>query len=238
MIFASILAGGIGSRMNISDMPKQFLPLGDKPVIIHTLEKFFMCNRFDAVYLCVHQDWVLHMKDLIAKFGFKDETRLRVVVGGKDRNSTMFNSIEAIEQEFGIRDEDILVTHDSVRPFVTLRMIEDNIDAAIKYGACDTVVPATDTIVSSKDGVTIESVPSRSHLYQGQTPQSFKINLIRKTYSSLSDEEKKDLTDACKIFVIKGENVHLVKGDASNMKLTTICDYKVAQALVGGIKFD
>lgn len=234
MIFAAILAGGVGKRMNISDMPKQFLPLANKPIIIHSLEKFLMCDKFDAVYLGVHKNWILHMQDLLEKFNLVDEKRIKIVEGGKDRNSTMFNVIDAIETEFGQSDDNVIVTHDAVRPFVSMRIIEENIDAAIKYGACDTVVPATDTIVSSKNGVEIDAVPNRAELYQGQTPQSFRINLLKKIYFGLNDEQKENLTDACKICVIGGEKVHLVKGDFSNMKLTTICDYKVANALVGG----
>lgn len=68
MIFGAILAGGSGSRMNISEMPKQFLPLGDKPIVIHTLEKFLICGRFDAVYVGVHPNWVLHMEDLLGRY--------------------------------------------------------------------------------------------------------------------------------------------------------------------------
>ena len=68
MIFGAILAGGVGSRMNIADMPKQFLPLGDKPIIIHTLEKFMLCSKMDKIYIGVHPSWLLHMEDLIEKF--------------------------------------------------------------------------------------------------------------------------------------------------------------------------
>ena len=67
MIFGAILAGGTGSRMNIADMPKQFLPLGYKPIILHTLEKFLLCDKMDRVYVGVHPDWVGHMQDLLER---------------------------------------------------------------------------------------------------------------------------------------------------------------------------
>ena len=82
-------------------------------------------------------------------------------------------------KKFGESDDHVIVTHDAVRPFVSLRMIEENIEAAIKYGACDTVIPATDTIVSSKDGQVIDSIPQRSEMDQGQTPQSFNVKLLK-----------------------------------------------------------
>lgn len=237
MIYGAILAGGIGSRMNISDMPKQFLPLGDRPIIIQTLEKFLMCNRLDYIYVGVHSSWVSHMEDLLEKFNL-DNDKIIITEGGSDRNNTIINIIDEIEKEHGMHDDDIIVTHDSVRPFVTLRIIEDNIDAAIKYGACDTVVSAVDTIVVSEDGDVIHNIPNRKFMYQGQTPQSFKMNMLKGLYNDLTQEEKEILTDACKICVVRNTPVKLVEGEISNIKITTVSDYKMAQAMLGGIELD
>lgn len=234
MIFGAILAGGVGSRMNISDMPKQFLPLGDKPIIAHTLEKFLTCQRFDCVYIGVHPDWVTYMNDIADKYVKSQRDRVKIVAGGSDRNGTILNIIDDIEKNFGENEDNIIVTHDSVRPFVTLRMIEENIDAAVEYGAVDTVTAAVDTIVSSDDGFIISNIPDRSKMYQGQTPQSFKISLLKKLYNSLSDAEKQALTDACKICVVRDYPVRLVEGSPTNLKITTVGDYKIAQAMVGG----
>lgn len=238
MIFGAILAGGTGTRMNIADMPKQFLPLGDKPIIVHTLEKFLMSTRLDCIYIGVHQDWVGYMDDLICKYVPAYKDRVHTVVGGTDRNSTIQNIIAAIEADHGESTDHIIVTHDSVRPFVSLRMIEENIDAAIACGAVDTVVPAIDTIVVSDDGKTIMEIPDRARMYQGQTPQSFRISDLKKLYASLTDDEKKILTDACKICVIRNYPVHLVEGSGTNIKITTPADYKIAQAMVGGMISD
>ena len=179
MIFGAIVAGGVGNRMNLSGLPKQFLPLGasKKPVIIHTLEKFLMCDKFDYIYLGVHKDWTQYAGELLAKYGIESE-KIIITMGGADRNSTIFNIVDDIEKRHGISDGDIIVTHDAVRPFLTLRMINENIEAAKKCGACDTVIPAVDTIVESKDGKEITAVPNRRYLYQGQTPQSFDINKL------------------------------------------------------------
>lgn len=157
MIFAAIVAGGVGSRMNISTMPKQFLPLGNKPIIIYTLEKFLLSEKLDYIYIGVHSSWISHMKELLDEFNI-DKSRIRISQGGADRNSTIFNIIADIEKEFGESDEHIIVTHDSVRPFVTLRMIDENIDAALKYGACNTVIPEVDTIIVSEDSNTISDM--------------------------------------------------------------------------------
>lgn len=235
MIFGAILAGGVGSRMHVVDMPKQFLPLGDKPIIIHTLEKFLTCSRFEAVYIGVHADWINYTTDLIAKYLPEDTAKnVHTVSGGSDRNGTILNIVAEIEKDFGESDEHIIVTHDSVRPFITLRMIEENIDCAEKYGAVDTVISSVDTIVVSEDGKVISDIPNRAKMYQGQTPQSFRINLLKELYHSLSEEEKSILTDACKICVVRNHPVHLVEGAYTNLKITTPGDYKIAQAMVGG----
>ena len=238
MIFGAILAGGVGSRMNISDMPKQFLPLGNKPIIIHTLEKFILCNQIDEMYIGVHPNWLGHMNDLIEKYVRIRKENIHVIAGGSDRNSTIMNIIAAIEKEYGDSDEHYIVTHDSVRPFVSARIINDNIESVLKYKACDTVIPATDTIVESIDGDKITEIPNRAWMYQGQTPQSFQITLLKKWYSELMDDEKAILTDACKMGVVRGGEIHLVKGEVSNFKITTVPDYKIAQAMIGGNLID
>ncbi len=236
MIFGAIVAGGVGNRMNLSGLPKQFLPLGSskKPIIIHTLEKFLMCDQLDYIYLGVHKDWTQYAEELVEKYKLKSE-KIIIVAGGVDRNSTIFNIIDAIENRHDVSDEDIIVTHDAVRPFLTLRMISENIDAAKRSGACDTVIPAVDTIVESKSGKVVTDVPNRKYLYQGQTPQSFNIKKLKKLYLDLSDEEKSNMTDACGVFVARNELVELVMGDTFNIKITTLSDYKIAEAILGGM---
>ncbi|HIY28571.1 MAG TPA: 2-C-methyl-D-erythritol 4-phosphate cytidylyltransferase [Firmicutes bacterium] len=234
MIFGAILAGGVGSRMNIADRPKQFLQLGDKPIIVHTLEKFLLCSRLDRVYVGVHPNWLLHMQDLLDKYVPDQKDMVTLVPGGGDRNNTIMNIASQIEKDFGESDDHIIVTHDSVRPFVTMRIIEENIDAALQYGAVDTVIEATDTIVVSEDAKIITEIPNRKKMFQGQTPQSFNLKLLKELYNDLTDEEKGILTDACKICVVRNKPVHLVRGEVSNLKITTISDYKIAQAMIGG----
>lgn len=116
---------------------------------------------------------------------------------------------------------------------MTHRIIADNLEAARTYGACDTVIPATDTIVESVDAATISSIPNRRDLYQGQTPQSFNLLKLKGLMGSLSEEEKELLTDACKVFVLRGEKVSLVMGEPDNIKITYPQDMRLASALVG-----
>lgn len=232
-VFGVVLAGGKGTRMGNVEKPKQFMNVGEKPIIIHTIEKFVVNTEFEKVIVLSPKQWIKHTQDLVNKYIF-DKNRVVIIEGGSSRNETIMNSIKYIEEHHGLNEETIIVTHDSVRPFVTHRILEENIYYAREYGACDTVIPATDTIVESKDGELITSIPDRSHMFQGQTPQSFKAQKLKDVYYSLSEEEKEILTDACKILVMKGEAVHLVDGEVFNIKITYPYDLKVAEALLGG----
>ena len=231
MILGAILAGGTGTRLNISDIPKQFLPLGNKPIIIHTLERFLNCQRIDAVFVGVHCDWTKYMDELVAQYMPERASQVHIVTGGTDRTETILKLLHAIENQYGVSDEHIVLTHDGVRPFVTMRMIEENIDAAFTYGAVNTVSPAIDTIVVSDDGKTIADVPERTKMFLGQSPQTFRLTQLKDLYASLTEQEKKILTDASKIYVMRGLPVHLVRGEVSNIKITTPADYKIAQAI-------
>lgn len=231
-VFGVILAGGKGSRMGNTDKPKQFFNIGNKPIIIHTVEKFLISNQFDAIIVLVSKQWIKYTKDILKKYLISDEN-VFVVEGGAARNDTLNNAINYISSAYPVDDDTVVVTHDSVRPFVNNRIINENIIAAKKYGCCDTVINATDTIVSSEDGSFISDIPERNKMYRGQTPQSFKINTFLDIYKTLSEEEKQILTDACKIFTLKGEKVSLVQGEVTNFKITYAFDMKVAEAFIG-----
>ncbi len=231
MVYAGILSGGIGSRMLRTDMPKQFLSLGEKPVIIHTIDQFVLNTRIDEIFVAVPEAWLDYTKDMI-RTHYPNNKKINVLAGGKTRNETLMRLLAEIENKNGISDDDVIISHDAVRPFVTHRIIDDNIDAVLKYNAVDTVVPAYDTIVKSEDGITITEIPLRSEMYQGQTPQSFNIRALQRAYEKLTNEELEILTDAAKIMVLKGESVYLVQGDFSNAKITTPYDLKVARAML------
>ena len=204
MIFGVLLAGGVGSRMGNVEKPKQYMNIGDRPIIIHTIEKFFVNDKFEKILVLCPEQWISHTKNLIKKY-LGETDRIAVMAGGTTRNETIMNAIS---------------------------YIEENIRYAQEYGACDTAVAATDTIVQSEDGKVISSVPDRSKMYQGQTPQTFRLKKLKSLYESLTDEEKKILTDAAKIFVMKGEDVYLVEGEVSNIKITYPYDLRVAETLI------
>ncbi len=229
MIFAGIVAGGTGTRMG-ADIPKQFLKIGEKPIIIHTISRFLENKNIEKIYLGVHPDWIEYTNKILSEYNL-DNSRISIIKGGTDRNSTVFNIIDLIVNEYNINDSDIILTHDGVRPFVTQKVINNNIDAALKYGACGTYIPAVDTIIRSQDGNIVSEVPPRPEMFQAQTPQSFNILKLKNTYKSLTEVEKEKLTDTCSVFTIKGLPIHIVEGDVLNMKITTAHDLKIADLI-------
>lgn len=232
MIFAAILAGGSGERMGNPDKPKQFYLLNEKPILIHTIEKFCVVGRFEKVMILCPSSWLRQTKDLIHKYCPQYSDLIKVIAGGAVRNETIMRAVDYLEKEYDVDENSLLLTHDAVRPFVSHRIINENIEAAERYGACDTVIPATDTIVESLDERFVSHIPDRRVLYQGQTPQTFKLLKLKELYQSLTKEEKCSLTDACKIFTLREEQVALVKGEEYNMKITYPHDMRIAQALL------
>lgn len=235
MVYGVVLAGGIGSRMGNVDRPKQYLHIGKKPIIVHTVEKFIINDNFEKVIVLCPAQWITYTKDLFRKH-LPENSNVVVIEGGKDRNGTIMNAIRYIEETDGLNEETSLVTHDAVRPFVTHRILEENVEFVRKGIACDTVIPATDTIVESVDGETIDSIPNRANYYQGQTPQSFRAKRFKDLYETLSEDERKILTDAAKVFVVKGDKVALIKGETFNIKVTYPYDLQLAETLLGGEK--
>lgn len=231
MIFGVIVAGGVGSRLG-ADMPKQFLNLAGRPIIMHTLDTFLKCPELEQIYLGVHPEWMDYMAGLVGQYVSKtDLPRVHLVAGGAERNETIMNVIRQIEADFGENESHYIITQDGVRPFVTRRLIADHVKAVVEYDAVDTAIPAVDTIILSKDGKFISDIPERKYLYQSQTPQSFRMNLIKQLYMELTPEEKSILTDACKICTVRRVPVHIVAGEVSNMKITTAADYQIAQIM-------
>ncbi|WP_017756437.1 IspD/TarI family cytidylyltransferase [Calidifontibacillus oryziterrae] len=233
MNIALILAGGSGQRMGNIDMPKQFLILDNKAILLHTLEKFFVFrHEIDKVIVATHPTWFAYTRDLISRNFKKQSSYFEVITGGTTRHSTVRIGLKHIQQSYDPQDDDVVLTHDAVRPFVSYRIIKENIKGTQKWGAVDTVIPAVDTIVYSKDGLKIAEIPKREEYYQGQTPQSFFINELVSVYSQFTDEQLESTTDVAKLYRLLNKSVYLVMGEQNNFKITTPFDLSMARALI------
>lgn len=229
-VFAAVLAGGIGSRMG-KQIPKQYIEICGRPVIIRTLDTFLKEDVFNHIVLLTPEEWVPYTEKLIDEYIGKN-SKITVLKGGETRNDTLENAINYLDSEFGFEEDTVIVTHDAVRPFLTSEIIEKNIEAAADCGACGTMVPSTDTVVVSSDSEYIDRIPDRSELFMCQTPQTFNAVTLKKIMDSLTEEERASVTDGCRLFVMKNLPVRMVEGIPENIKITYPFDLTVAEAVV------
>jgi len=229
-VYAAILAGGSGTRLN-TPMPKQFLMLGDAPVFIHSARKLLSDARVKQLWIGANGDWYDLARQQIDEY-LDGDPRVMMCAGGSDREETLLNTLHAISGQGGIGADDVVLIHDSVRPFFTMRIIDDVLREMEFCDACNTVVPVNDTIVQSADGKTISGMPDRSELFAGQSPQGFKIKALLAAFQSLSPQERKQLTETTRVCFVKNISVHIVMGEFFNFKITTPYDWHVAQNIL------
>ena len=229
MNIALILAAGTGSRMGNADKPKQFLPVNGKPLMVHTIEAFEVNPDVDKIVISTNEEHLDEVKEMCKKFDLSKVSN--IVAGGDTRQKSVFNGLMGIKA-IGTKADDIIIIHDSARPLISPRIIKDNIECCKAYGAVDTVIRATDTIVKSEDSETISDIPVRKELYQGQTPQTFKFSLIMQAHEAVKNKEVPNVTDDTKLVLLLGHKVHLVEGDKLNFKITTFDDLMMLKALL------
>ena len=214
MVYAIIAAGGTGTRFGY-DKPKQFYVLGEKTVLETTAEKFDGLDIIEKVIVACPCEWAEYTRELLC--GMR---KVQVIQGGETRNETVMNAIDFIEKNYGLDENTLVVTHDAVRPFVTQEMIVSGIEKALECGASVAAVQAVDTVIESKDGKYVFSVPDRKTMFHVQTPQTFRAVQLKELYNSLTKEEKERLTDCSGIFLLRGQKVGLCEGDMKNIKIT------------------
>ncbi len=221
---AIILASGIGERTGLN-VPKQFLKIGGKMVIEHTIDTFERVNSIDEIIVVSHINHVGQVNSLILKNDYKKVSR--VLVGGKTRRESSHIGISSIRE----KDAKVLI-HDAVRPFLSERIIRDCIEALDKFDAVDVAIPSADTIIRVDDNDVIQDIPKRKYLRCGQTPQAFRLNVIKKAHELALQDKKVEVTDDCGLIVKYGlGDVYVVEGEVFNMKITYPLDVAVADKL-------
>ena len=226
---AIIFAGGSGVRMG-SAIPKQFLELDGKPVLAHTLELFEHHPCIDGIYLVVSADYVEQAPEFARRWGVSK--LCGVAAGGASAQESIYNGLTyAAARE---PEDAIVLLHDGVRPYVTPEVITANVEAVGKFGSAITYTPCYETIVLSKDGAEIESIPPRSHSYTAQAPQSFRLGEILAAHARIRarPEGYTDMVDQATICFALGTPIHLVPGNRGNVKITTPEDIVTLEALL------
>jgi 2-C-methyl-D-erythritol 4-phosphate cytidylyltransferase len=210
---AVIVSAGKGLRF-MEGKKKQFHFLGGKPILAHTLDKFETSSLIRSIRLVVGQeDMDYCLKEIIE--GYKFQKVSQIVPGGKRRQESAKNGIDALP-----KDADIVVIHDGVRPFVTQAMIEDSIHSAVRYGAVVLAMPVKETIkMSNPDGTVLKTL-DRESLWQIQTPQTFQVNVIKEAYSRATEDGFIGTDDASLVERLGGK-VHILPGSYTNIKITT-----------------
>ncbi len=229
---AVILAAGVGQRMRNSGLPKQFLKLMGKPIVIYTLEKFEECDEIDQVVIVCHGSYVEHMQGLLQLYQIKKA--VKVVVGGSDRQSSLQRGLDAI-MEIGGKKEDIVVIHDGVRPLVDIATIHENIRVAGQFGCAVTVHPVKETVVITESNEADRNgFKKRADTYSMTAPQTFRLGEIVEAYQQVSQLERADmpLLDAAMVYAQAGGKVHLVKEQGTNIKITTPEDVYFLKAIL------
>jgi 2-C-methyl-D-erythritol 4-phosphate cytidylyltransferase len=216
---AVILAAGSGERSGF-DVPKQMMKLAGKPIIEHTISAFHNTNCIDEIIVVTSANCIEKIEDIVSNRAFNKVKK--IIRGGKERYESSLAAINATEQEAKTGDVR-LIFHDAVRPLVSERIIQDVVHALDHYNAVDVVVPTTDTIISA-DPITntIDSVPMRQKLRNGQTPQGFKWEIIKAAYDLATKDPKFITTDDCGVVLkyLPDEKIFLVTGEHNNIKLT------------------
>ncbi|TAJ15266.1 SDR family NAD(P)-dependent oxidoreductase [Marinilabiliaceae bacterium JC017] len=212
-----ILAGGSGSRFG-ADKPKQFIRVAGKKIIEHTIEVFQECKGIDEIAVVTHAGYIEEVEDLINQAGFSKVKK--VLNGGTTRNDSSLSAINAYAQEYDA-DQVNLIFHDAVRPFLSEQILQDIFEAMEKYDAIDVAIPSTDTIIEVENDL-IRNIPDRSYLMNGQTPQAFRLSVIKKAYDVALKDPKFKATDDCGVVkkYLPGVPIFVVKGDESNLKIT------------------
>ena len=227
MIYAGILAGGTGTRMGISNLPKQFLELHGKPIIIHTLEHFENHTLIDAIVVVCIEEWIDYLNKLLVKFQINKV--IKVVPGGKTGQMSIYNGLNVIHQsEFR---NDIVLIHDGVRPLINAETITNNIECVRKNGSAITVKPVIETVIQVDDEHNIVDVVERSNCQTAVAPQGFFFNDIYEAHLKAQSEEMFDFTDSATLMRYYGFKLNTVMGGSENIKITTPSDFYIFRAI-------
>ena len=220
---AVIVAAGKGKRMG-TEISKQFLPLCGKEILTHTVEKFEAAKHIRDIVLVTGQDSLQDVRDMVQEYNWKKV--VSVVAGGKERQDSVWNGLQAVSA-----DTEIVLIHDGVRPFVTEEILNDSIETAMETGGCVAGVPAKDTIkVCNEENIAV-ATPDRSALWQIQTPQTFRKELILQAYAQ-AKEDGFSGTDDASLAEHRGYPVKVIMGSYRNIKITTREDLLVGEAFL------
>ena len=222
-----IFAGGVGTRMHSKDLPKQFLVVHGRPIIIHTLELFEKNKDIDMIVVACVEEWIPYLKDLVYKYRI-DKVK-SIVKGGETGQLSIYNAL--VEAKRIVGDENaVVLIHDGVRPLIKDQTITDNINAVREKGSAITTGIIKETIIVVEDGE-IKQVPNRKNSRVAKAPQSFLLDDILSAHNKALAEGEKNYIDSCTLMNAYGFNLNIIDGPYENIKITPD-DYYLLKAIL------
>ena len=228
-----IIAGGSGSRMH-QDIPKQFLTVNERPVIVYTLEAFERHPQIDAIAVVCIQGWEQVLWAYAKQFNITK--RQYIIPGGVNGQESIRNGVFELEKHFN--PEDFVLVHDAIRPLVSEEIITDCIQVANKYGNAVTVIPCAEAMLETEDGVVSTGSYPRDCLKRTQTPQAFRMKEICELHRRAIEKGITNSIATCTLMIELGEKVYFSKGSEKNLKLTTVEDIDIFKALLSSKRAD
>lgn len=229
MNLAVIFAGGTGKRMNTKSVPKQFLELHGKPVIVYTLEKFDNHPAIDQIILVCLESWIPHAEKLLKKFQIKKVAD--IVSGGSTGQESIYNGIVAAHH-ISSGDSDIVLIHDGVRPMIDEDTITDCLSCVHEHGNAITTTPAIETVFVNERNGRVGDIFNRSRCSMARAPQCFYLKDIYEAHQKAREEKKMDFIDSAMLMQYYGAKLYTVDGPVENIKITTPMDFYLFRAML------
>lgn len=228
-----IIAGGSGNRMH-QDIPKQFITVNERPVIIYTLEAFEKHPEIDAIAVVCIEGWEQVLLAYAKQFNI---TKLKhVIPGGKNGQDSIRNGVMELEKHY--TPEDFVLIHDAIRPMVSAEIISDSIRVAREFGNAITVIPCAEAMLQTDDGQVSSGSYPRERLKRTQTPQAFRIGDICDLHRRALEAGITNSVASCTLMIEMGEKVYFSMGSEKNIKLTTVEDIDIFKALLAAKRSD
>ena len=228
-IIAILTAGGTGTRTH-QDLPKQFITVENKPIIIYTLEAFQQHPSIDEIYVSCIEGWNTVLEAYAKQFNI---TKLkRIVTGGATGQESIYNGLKAIKQDNESTDDIVVVIHDGNRPMLPQDVITDNLVKQEKYGSAVTVISTTEVVFVSKDGIESNAALNRDELWRTQTPHSYRFNELWDTHNKAIADGVGNMAASCSLMQKYGYTTYFSKGSEKNIKITTVEDIEIFKALL------
>ncbi len=227
MNIALIIAGGKGLRMQ-QEIPKQFITVNEKPVIVYTMEAFQRHADIDAIAVVCIEGW----ENILAAYAKQYHiTKLRhIIPGGENGQGSIRNGVFELEKHYGRND--LVLVHDAIRPMLSTEIISSCIATATQYGSAIAVVPCQEAMLETQDQISTNSSYPRANLKRTQTPQGFPIGVLADAHREALERGITNSIASCTLMVELGKTIYFSAGSEKNIKLTTPEDIDIFRALL------